>query len=180
MVWGGAGSIPAPTRCAPSMGVVQKGFKSPVYRMHIEEQEKLLPMQRTTGSQLRSREGSWGGRLRENHQPMNKNLIGGRRGGKSWHNTAKSRHSAAEVNEAVGWRRTTFLPGEISPSRGGEKSGEEIVVGKRAGVRMHSKVAGGLTRLPSKRFRERATSGDRNATWWTVTCSRSSMWSSGT
>ena len=128
------------------MGVVQKGFKSPVYRMNIEEQKKLLPMQRTTGSQLRSREGSWGGRLRESHQPMNKKLMRGRRDGKSWHNTAKSRHSVAEVNETVGWWRTTFLPGEISPSRGGEKSAEVIVVGQRAGVRMHSKVAGGLTR----------------------------------
>ena len=110
------------------MGVVQKGFKSPVYKMNIEEQKKLLPMKRTTGSQLRSREGSWGGRLRENHQPMNKKLIRGRRGGRSWHNTAKSRHLATEVNETVGWWRTTFLPGEISSSRGVEKSAEAIVV----------------------------------------------------
>ena len=128
------------------MGVIQKGFKSPVYRMNIEEPKKVLPMQRTTGGQLRVREDSWGGRLRENHQPMNKNLMRGRRGGKSWHNTAKSCHSAAEVNEAVGWWRIASLPGEISPSRDGEKSAEVIVVGKRAGVRTHSKMAGGLTR----------------------------------
>ena len=32
----------------------------------------------------------------------------------SWHNTAKFRRSAAEVNEAVGWRRTVFLPGPSS------------------------------------------------------------------
>ena len=130
----------------PSMGTVQMGFKSPVYRTNIEEQKKLLPMQRTTRSQLRSREGPWEGRLWESHQPMNKNLILGRRDGKSWHNTAKSPRSVAEVNEAVGWRRTVFLPGEISPSRDGEKSAEVIVIGKRAGVQMHGKMAGGLTR----------------------------------
>ena len=63
----------------------------------------------------------------------------------SWHNTAKFRRSAAEVNEAVGWRRTVFLPGEISSAgvpfrRGapssvmaavtGEKSAEMVVVRK--------------------------------------------------
>ena len=44
---------------------------------------------------------------------MNKNYIRGRRGGMSWHNTAKSLHSAQEVNVAVGWRRFPCLPGEI-------------------------------------------------------------------
>jgi len=135
--------------CAPSMGVVQRGFKSPVYKMNIEEQKKLLPMKRTTGSQLRSREGSWGGRLRENHQPMNKNLIGGRRGGMSWHNTAKSRHLAAEVNEAVGWRRTTFLPGESSSARAGEQSAEAIVVEETSRGLNEARLnceTGGLTR----------------------------------
>ena len=100
--------------CVPSMGTVQKGFKSPVYRTNIEEPKKVLTMKRTTRSQLRSREGRWEGRLWESHQPMYKNLIRGRRGGKSWHNTAKFPRSAAEVNEAVGWRRTVFLPGEVS------------------------------------------------------------------
>jgi len=130
--------------CVPSMGTVQRGFKSPVYRTNIEEPKKVLTMQRTTGSQLRCREGPWEGRLRESHQPMNKNLMRSRRGGMSWYNTAKFRRSAAEVNEAVGWRRTVFLPGEISSTwrpafvRGalasvmasvmGEKSAEMIVV----------------------------------------------------
>ena len=129
--------------CVPSMGAVQRGFKSPVYRTNIEEPKKVLTMKRTTGSQLRCREGPWEGRLRESHQPMNKNLMRSRRGGKSWYNTAKFLRSAAEVNEAVGWRRTVFLPGEISSTwrpafvRGalaavmapvmGEKSAEVIV-----------------------------------------------------
>ena len=124
------------------MGTVQKGFKSPVYRTNIEEPKKALTMKRITGSQLRCREGPWEGRLRESHQPMNKNLMRGRRGGMSWHNTAKLRRSAAEVNEAVGWQRTVFLPGEISSTCGvlrraapssamaavrGEKSAEVIL-----------------------------------------------------
>ena len=128
------------------MGVIQKGFKSPVNRMNIEEQKKLLAMKRTTRGQLRSREGSWVGRLWERHQPMYKNLMRGRRDGRSWHNTAKSHHSEAEVNEAVGCRRITFLPGEISSSRDEEKSAEVIVIEQRAGVQKHSKIAGGLTR----------------------------------
>ena len=49
---------------------------------------------------------------------MNKNCIRGRRGGMSWHNTAKSCGLAAEVNAAVVRRRTAFLPGEISTARG--------------------------------------------------------------
>lgn len=70
-------------------------------------------MKRTTRSQLREGDRSWGGRLWESHQPTNRNLIRGRRNGTSWHNTAKFPHSVPEVNEAVGWRRFSFLPGEI-------------------------------------------------------------------
>lgn len=77
----------------------------------------------------------WGGRLWENHQLMNKNLIRGRRNGTSWHNTAKFLHSVPEVNEAVGWWRFQFLSGEISrwgnPS---EKSAEVIVVAAEPGA----------------------------------------------
>ena len=136
--------------CVPSMGAVQRRFKSSVYRTNIEEPKKVLTMQRTTRGQLRSREGRWEGRLWESYQPMNKNLIRGRRGGMSWHNTAKFPRSAAEVNEAVGWRRTVFLPGEISSKwrpafvRGalasvmasvmGEKSAEAIVPGTSRGL----------------------------------------------
>ena len=93
------------------MGENQRGFKSLVYRMNIEK------MKRTTRSQLRKGDQPWGGRLWESHQPTNRNLIRGRQDGKSWHNTAKSLHSVLEVNEAVGWRRFSFLPGEISTAR---------------------------------------------------------------
>ena len=51
---------------------------------------------------------------------MNKNCIRGRRGGASWHNTAKPSGLAAEVNAAVVRRRTAPLPGEISIARGRE------------------------------------------------------------
>ena len=77
---------------------------------------------------------------------MNKNLIQGRCDGASWHNAAKPAGEVVEVNQAVVRGRTVLLPGEISPVRAGEKSVEVIVVGKRAGVRVHSKIAGGLTR----------------------------------
>ena len=77
-------------------------------------------MKRTTRSQLREGDRPWGGRLWENCQPMNKNLIRGRRNGTSWHNTANFPHSVPEVNEAVGWWRFQCLPGEISIARGRE------------------------------------------------------------
>ena len=92
--------------CVPSMGENQRGFKSPVYRMNIQK------MKRTTRSQLREGDRPWGGRLWESHQPTNRNLIRGRRDGTSWHNAAKFPHSVPEVNEAAGWLRFSFLPGE--------------------------------------------------------------------
>ncbi len=92
--------------CVPSMGENQKGFKSPVYRMNIGK------MKRTTRSQLRKGDRPWEGRLWESHQPTNRNLMRGRRDGTSWHNAAKFLHSVPEVNEAAGWRRFSFLPGE--------------------------------------------------------------------
>ena len=114
-------------------------------------------MRRTTRGQLRDREGAWEGRLWENRQTTNRNLIRGRQSRKSWHNTAKSCHSALEVNEAFGWWRIAFLPGEISSTCGrlraaahpsamagviGEKSAEAIVVGTmNRSARSHSKVA---------------------------------------
>ena len=85
-------------------------------------------------------------RLCKTREPMNKNLIQGRRDGVSWHNTAKPVGEVVEVNQAAVWGRTVLLPGEISALRGVEKSAEVIVVGKRAGVRTHSKIAGGLSR----------------------------------
>ena len=87
-----------------------------------------------------------GGRLGKTRVPMNKNLIEGRHDGMSWHNTAKSTGEVVEVNQAVVRGRTVFLPGEVSLLRGREKSAEVIVIGKRAGVRKHSKIAGGLNR----------------------------------
>ena len=77
---------------------------------------------------------------------MNKNLIEGRRDGVSWHNTAKPTGEVAEVNQAAVRRRTVPLPGETSPVRAGEESAEVIVIGNRAGVRTHSKIAGSLSR----------------------------------
>lgn len=130
------------------MGAIQRRFKSSVYRMNIEEQKKLLAMKRTTRGQLRDREGAWEGRLWESHQATNRNLIRGRQSGKSWHNAAKSPYSALEVNEAFGWWRITFLPGEISSTCGrfravahlsvmagviDEKSAEVIVKWSRIG-----------------------------------------------
>ena len=75
---------------------------------------------------------------KQSHQPMNKNLIGGRRNGTSWHNTAKFLHSVPEVNEAVGWRRFQFLSGEISLASAGEKSAEVIVVAAKPGAERRS------------------------------------------
>ena len=77
---------------------------------------------------------------------MNKNLIKGRRDGASWHNTAKPPGAVVEVNQAAVRGRTVFLPGEASRVRAHEESAEVIVVGKRAGVRAHSKIAGSLSR----------------------------------
>ena len=109
------------------MGGNQKGFKSPVYRMNIEEQKKLLAMKSTTRSQLRKGGRPWGGRLWEMHQAMNKNLIRGRRNGTRWHNTPKFLHSIPEVNEALGCRRFPFLSGETSPACGGVLRSSAVV-----------------------------------------------------
>jgi len=82
--------------------------------MNIEEQKKLLAMQRTTRSQLHDREGLWEGRLWEICQLTNRNLIRGRASGTRWHNISKSYHSARTINGAVGQRRFQCLPMEIS------------------------------------------------------------------
>ena len=124
------------------------GFKSPVNRMNIEEQKKLLAMKITTRSQLRKGDRPWEGRLWESCQTMNKKLIRGRLGGMRWHNTPKSRHSTQEVNETFGQRRFQGLPTEISWAGGRnsatahlsemagvtcEKSAEVIVLRSRTG-----------------------------------------------
>ena len=127
--------------CVRSMHRNQKGFKSPVNRMNIEEQKKLLTMKSTTRGQLirglrqpltpaghvafapvqntsrpsvllRKGDRAWEGRLWEICQTMNKKLIRGRLGGTRWHNTPKFRHSAQEVNETFGQRRFQGLPTE--------------------------------------------------------------------
>ena len=130
------------------MGVIQKGFKSPVYRMNIEEQKKLLTMKSTTRGQLRKGDRPWEGRLWETCQTMNKKLIRGRLGGMRWHNTPKSCHSTQEVNETFGQWRLQRLPMEISSTCGrvfaaahwsemasviGEKSAEVILPESRTG-----------------------------------------------
>jgi hypothetical protein len=93
------------------MGTVQKGFKSPVYRTNIEEPKKVLTMKGTTGGQLRKGDRPWEGRLRESHQPMNKNLIRGRRGGKSWHPPSLKLWRASEHSEVPSFSHGGNTPG---------------------------------------------------------------------
>ena len=82
-------------------------------RMNIEEQKKLLAMKRTTRSQLHEGDRLWEGRLWENCQLTNRNLIRGLWSGTRWHNTSKSYHSASQINEAAGQWRFQCLPSEI-------------------------------------------------------------------
>lgn len=80
---------------------------------------------------------------------MNKNLIRGRQSEVSWHNTAKPFGLALEVNEAAVWRRSVFLPGEISmawrPGLPGSADGSNVVGDHREVSRGRStwKRAGG-------------------------------------
>jgi len=85
-------------------------------------------------------------RLCKTREPMDKNPIKGRREEASWHNTAKPFGLVSEVNGAVVRGRTALLPGETLGVRAPKESAEVIVVGKRAGVPMHGKIAGGLSR----------------------------------
>ena len=86
------------------------------------------------------------GRLGENRELMDKNRIEGRHGASRGHNTPKTAGMPVEVNSAAVRWSNVQLPGEISRASALEKSAEVIVVGKRAGVRAHSKIAGGLIR----------------------------------
>ena len=109
------------------------------------------------------------GRLCENHEPMDKNLIEGRSDLVSWHNTAKPFVSVREVNEVVVWWRTALLPGEwersghslpqaarrasaarqICRERSGQKSAEAIVVEESSRGLEDARInneTGGLTR----------------------------------
>lgn len=63
---------------------------------------------------MRNREVGCEGRLWETCELMDKNCIKGRRMAMSWHNTAKSFGSLAEVNAAVVQESTVLLPGEAS------------------------------------------------------------------
>jgi len=162
--------------CVPSMHGNQKGFKSPVYRMNIEEQKKLLPMQRTIRGQLRKGDRPWEGRLGESHQAMNKKSMRGRRGGMSWHNTAKSPYSAPEVNGTLGWRRFPCLPGEICPALRPAMAGSAPrgdAGGDRAEVsRGHMTGIGnrGAGRCPFKLRNPRARSGKGRTNIGEPTC----------
>jgi len=84
----------------------------------------------TSRSQLRKGDRPWEGRLGDNHEPTNRNLIRGRQREVSWHNTVKPFDSSLEVNEAVVWWRTVFLPGEISmawrPEQSGSAAGSNV------------------------------------------------------
>ena len=59
---------------------------------------------------------------------MDKNRIEGRHGAMRWHNTPKASGMPVEVNAAAVRQSNVPLPGEISPSKDGEKSAEAIVV----------------------------------------------------
>ena len=95
----------------------------------------------TSRSQGRQGDRASEGRLCENHEPMNKNPIQGRSGAVSWHNTAKPFVSARQVNGAVVWWRTAFLPGPTSPC-GLRRVFEEIsspsAIARRATAEGHS------------------------------------------
>jgi len=71
-------------------------------------------MKRTIRSQLRCGNNiPWRGRLGDSRQATNRNLILGRQGGASGHNITKLRHSALQVNEALGRWRFSLLSGEV-------------------------------------------------------------------
>ena len=102
-------------------------------------------------SQGRKGDRPSGGRLCDIHEPTNRNLIRGRSGMASWHNTAKPFISTRQVNQAVVWRRSASLSGEICPTGrpafgwgapgsvmgrvNGQKSAEAIVVATSRGLR---------------------------------------------
>jgi hypothetical protein len=93
---------------------------------------------------------------------MNKNRIEGRHGASRWHNTPKTSGMAVKVNAAAVQWSNVSLPGEICRSRRPltagaseaerleqewQKSADAIVVEETSrSARLHSKVAGGLTR----------------------------------
>jgi hypothetical protein len=95
--------------------------------MKVNQEPEVVIVRSISRSQLRAGDQTWEGRLGDSHEPTNRNLIGGRQRGESWHNTAKPFDSSLEVNEAVVWRRNTLLPGEISmawrPAKAGSASG---------------------------------------------------------
>ena len=100
--------------CVPGMGAVLRGLKSPKYKpnMNSNEHENISRSQGAKGDRGSER------RLCKTREPMDKNLIEGRRDEVSWHNTAKPFGLVSEVNEAVVRGRTAFLPGE--PERSGD------------------------------------------------------------
>jgi hypothetical protein len=118
--------------CVPSMGTVLKGLKSPVLKPNMIRKDDG----NTSRGQGQTSDRLAEGRLCETHESMNKNLIKGRRDEVSWHNTAKPYGQVAEVNQAIVWGRTVFLPGEVSPVRAGEKSAEVIVTRDKPGAVM--------------------------------------------
>ena len=72
---------------------------------------------------------------------MNKNCIRGRRGGVSWHNTAKPCGLAVGVNAAVVRRRTALLPGECERS-GHSRRQISIARGRENGSAVRSNALG--------------------------------------
>lgn len=143
---------PAPPCVCPSWAGT-KGGSSPLCDETMKERS-------TTRSQLREGDRPWESRLWESHQAMNKNLLRGRRGRVSRHNTAKPFVSSPQVKGALGWRRFPLLCGEAS-SACGSPPGPSAACGNarrdRRGVSRghsswrnepecaeHVKIAGGL------------------------------------
>ena len=110
--------------------------------MKVKQEPEVVIVRSTSRSQLREGDRTWEGRLGDNHEPMNKNLIRGRQSEVSWHNTAKPFDLALEVNEAAMWWRYTLLPGEISlagrPVSTGSACGSNVMGDQREVSRGHS------------------------------------------
>ena len=87
--------------------------------MNAKKEPKVVIVRSTSRSQLREGDRTWEGRLGDNREPTNRNLIRGRQSEVSWHNTAKPFGLALEVNEAVVRWRFTLLPGESKRSGDG-------------------------------------------------------------
>ncbi len=78
---------------------------------------------------------------------MDKNRIEGRHGAMSGHNTTKSSGMPVKVNAAAVQWSNVSLPGEVCTGKPVQESADAIVIEETSrSARVHSKVAGSLTR----------------------------------